>query len=93
MKLDSFERDDYLRIADIVSNVRFSLVLLHINHCILFNINSSLYLYIKYIFLAWFNGISTIVGYLKPNTFYTYILNIYDLVGLGFMTYQPLYVI
>ena len=37
-----------------------------------------------------FYGISTIVGYLMPNPLYTYILNIYDLVGLGFMVYQPL---
>ena len=37
-----------------------------------------------------FYGISTIVGYLMPNPFYTYILNIYDLVWLGFMAYQPL---
>ena len=28
-----------------------------------------------------------------PNPFYTYILNIYDLVGLAFMAYQPLEVI
>ena len=35
-------------------------------------------------------GISTIVGYLMPNLLYTYILNIYDLVGLAFMAYQPL---
>ena len=31
-----------------------------------------------------------IVGYLMPNPLYTYILNIYDLVWLGFMAYQPL---
>ena len=37
-----------------------------------------------------FNGISTFVGYLMPNPLYTYILNIYDLVWLGFMAYQPL---
>ncbi len=37
-----------------------------------------------------FYGISTIVGYLMPNPLYVYILNIYDLVGLGFMAYQPL---
>ena len=37
-----------------------------------------------------FNGISTIVGYLMPNPLYTYILNIYDLVSLSFMAYQPL---
>ena len=30
--------------------------------------------------LVWFYGISTIVGYLMPNLFYTYILNIYDFV-------------
>ena len=40
--------------------------------------------------LVGFYGISTIVGYLMPNLLYTYILNIYDLVGLGFMAYQPL---
>ena len=34
---------------------------------------------------VWFDGISTIVGYLMPNPLYTYILNMYDLVGLGFM--------
>ena len=47
---------------------------------------------IKYIgfALVGFYGISTIVGYLMPNPIYTYILNIQDLVGLGFMTYQPL---
>ena len=28
-----------------------------------------------------------------PNPFYTYILNIYDLVWLAFMAYQPLDVI
>ena len=43
--------------------------------------------------LVWFYGISTIVGYLMPNPLYTYILNIYDLVWLGFMAYQPLLVI
>ena len=40
--------------------------------------------------LVWFDGISTILGYLMPNPLYTYILNIYDLVLLGFMAYQPL---
>ena len=32
-----------------------------------------------------FYGISTIVGYLMPNHLYTYILDIYDLVGLGWV--------
>ena len=40
--------------------------------------------------LVLFDVQSTIVGYLMPNSVYTYILNIYDLVGLGFMAYQPL---
>ena len=40
--------------------------------------------------LAGIYGISTIVGYLMPNPLYTYILNMYDLFGLGFMAYQPL---
>ena len=67
----------------------------HINYCRLFNAKSSLYIYIKYIRFGWdgFYGISTIVGYLMPNPLYTYILNIFDLVGLGFMAYQPLSVI
>ena len=38
----------------------------------------------------WFYGISTIVGYLMLNPLYIYILDIYDLVWLGFMAYQPL---
>ena len=38
--------------------------------------------------LVRFCDISTIVGYLMPNPLYTYILNIYDSVWLGFMTYQ-----
>ena len=56
---------------------------------------SSLYIYIKYIGfgLVGFYGISTSVGYLVSNPLYTYTLNIYDLVGLSFMAYQPLWVI
>ena len=38
--------------------------------------------------MIWFDGISTIVGYLLPNPLYTYILNIYDLVCLGFIAYH-----
>ena len=51
-----------------------------------------IYIYIKYIWfvLVELNCISTIVGYLMPNAVFTYILNIYDLVLLGFMAYQPL---
>ena len=58
--------------------LEIGLVLWHINHCRLFNAKSFLYIYIKYIGLGWvgFYGISTIVGYLMPNPFYTYILNI-----------------
>ena len=33
------------------------------------------------------------LGYIMPNAFYTYILNIYDLVGVRFMAYQPFKVI
>ena len=40
--------------------------------------------------LVGFYGISTIVGYLMPNPLYTYILNIYDLVWMGFMAIQTL---
>ena len=53
---------------------------------------TSLYIYIKYIGfgLIGFYGLSTIVGYLMPYPVHSYILNIYDLVWLGFMAYQPL---
>ena len=37
-----------------------------------------------------FYDILKVVGHLMPNWLYTYILNIYDLVWLGFRTYQPL---
>ena len=47
-------------------------------------------LYEAWFSLIWFYGISTIVGYLMPNLLCTYILNIYDLVWLWFMAYQPL---
>ena len=59
----------------------FGWVLWHINHCKLFNVESSLYIYIKYIRfdLVGFYGISTIVGYLMPNPLYSYILVIHDL--------------
>ena len=82
----------YTYILNIYDLVWFGLVSWHINHCWLFNTKSSLYIYIKYIGfgLVVFYGISTIVDYLMLNPLYTYILNIYDLVWLGFMAYQPL---
>ena len=43
--------------------------------------------------LVWFYDISTIVGYLMPNPVFTYKLNIYDLVWVGFMVYLALLVI
>ena len=51
------------------------LVLWHINYCWLFNVKSSLYIYIKYTEcgLVWFYGISAIVGYLISNPLYIYI--------------------
>ena len=73
----------------------FGCVLWHINHCKLFNAKIYFYTYIKYMWfgLVGFYGISTIVGYIMPNPFCTYILNIYDLVWLGFMAYPPLLII
>ena len=38
--------------------------------------------------LVWFDGISTIVGYLMPNPLYTYILIIYDLVWFGLVLWH-----
>ena len=73
----------------------FGWVLWHINRCWLFNAKSSLYIDIKYIGfgLVDFYGKSTVVGYLMPNPLYTYILNIYDLIWLGVVAHQPLWVI
>ena len=70
----------------------FGLILWQINHCRLFNAKSFLYIYIRYIGfgLDRFYGISIIVGYLMPNPFYTFILDIYDLVWIGFMANQSL---
>ena len=61
-----------------------------LTHCWLFNAKSSLYIYIRYILfvLVGLYVISTIVCDLMPNPLYTYILNIYDLVWLGFMVYS-----
>ena len=42
-----------------------------------------------FVCLGMFYCISAIVGYFMPNPLYTYILNIYGLVWLGFMAYQP----
>ena len=55
------------------------MVLWYINYYRLFKAKSYLYIYIKYIWfgLAWFYGISTIIGYFMPNPIYTYILNIW----------------
>ena len=85
----------YSCILNIYDLVGLGWVLWHINHCRLFNAKFSLYKYIEYIWfgLVRFYGILTIVGYLMPNPLHTYVLNIYDLVWLGFMAYQPLLVI
>ena len=75
--------------------VGFGWVLWRINPCRLFNVKSTLYIYIEFIGfgLVGFYGISTIVGYLMLNPLYTYILNIYDIVWLDFRAYQLLEVI
>ena len=75
--------------------ILFGLVFWHINPSWLFNAESSLYISIKYIGRGWveFYGISTIVGYLRPTPFHTFILNIYNLVVFYFVAYQPLWVI
>ena len=41
---------------------------------------------------VWFGFMAyqLLLGYLMPNSLYTYILTIYDLVWLGFMAYQTL---
>ena len=84
IKLPSIEASLYRRAA-METLVWFDLVLWHIKHCRLFNAKSSLWFG-----LVGFYGISIIIGYLMPNPLNAYILNIYDLVWLGFMAYQPL---
>ena len=59
----------------------FGFVLWRINHFWLSIATSTLFIYIKY--MIWLG--STVVGYLNPNPFYTYISNIYDLVWLVFI--------
>ena len=70
---------------------------MRINHWWSFKAKSYLNTYIKYIGfgfgLVWFYGMSTIVGYLMPNSNHTYILNIYELFWFGSMVYQPFLVI
>ena len=58
-----WKRENYISYSFYKSCPVFGLVIMHINHCRLFNAKSSLYIYI---------------------------LNIYDLVWLVFMAYQPL---
>ena len=69
---------NYFNLIQRISIQLIGWVLWQINHCGLFNAESSLYIYIKYIWfgLVGFYGKSTIVGYLMPNPLYTYILNI-----------------
>ena len=55
----------------------FGWVLWHINHCRLFHVKSSLYIYIKcMIWFDWVYSILTIVGYLISNHLYTHIYSI-----------------
>ena len=58
-----------------IYRIWLSWVLWHINQCRLSNVKSSLYIYIEYKWfgLVGFYGISTILGYLIPNTLYIYI--------------------
>ena len=74
-----------------IKNMWFCFVLWHIVLIVLtisvYLMPNPLYVYIKYIWfgLVEFYGITAIVGILIPNPLYTYILDIYDLVWLGFM--------
>ena len=38
--------------------------------------------------MIWFGWFWNIIGNLMPNPLYAYILNIFDLVGLGFMAFR-----
>ena len=77
--------------------IYFDSVLWHINYCRSFNAKSTLYIYIRYMWftLIRFYGISTTLGYLMPNLLYTYILDIYDLIGIilrwGFLIWELIF--
>ena len=64
----------FLQVFSLLYVHLFGWVLWHINHCWLFNAKSCLYIYIRYIWFGFvgFYGISTIIGYLMLNPFYTY---------------------
>ena len=66
-----------------IKYIGFGWVLWYINHCRLFNAKSSLYIDIKYIWFSLLVFLWHINYYLMPNPLYTFILNIYDLAGLG----------
>ena len=70
----------YIYIYIYIYMIWFGWVFCHINHYRLFNAKSSLYIYIKYMWFALFEfyGISTIVGYLVLNHFYTNISKVGD---------------
>ena len=70
------------------------------NHCRLFNANSSLYIFICYIWfgLVGLYATSNSAGNLKPISFYNFRLDIYDMVGfhgistiVGYLMLNPIY--
>ena len=80
----------YIYIYIYIYMIWFGCVLWYINHCSLFKTKSSLNIHIRYTWfgLVGFYGISAMVAYLMFNPLYTYILNIYDYIWLGFMVHQ-----
>ena len=56
-------------------------------------VNHNNRLFAQLIVSSLLDGISTLVGNLIANPIYMYVLNVYDLDWLGFMAYQPLWVI
>ena len=87
--VNTYFLDSYLKISKTcVCLSWFGLVSWHINPSRLFNAKSSSYMYIKYIWFGsvGFYDISTIVSHLMPNPLHTYILNVYDLIWLGFIS-------
>ena len=84
----------YIYVLNIYDLVWFSLVLMYINHCKLFNSKSFLYTYIKYIWFGWvlwhinhcmlFNA-----KYYTHTHTHTHIHIYIYMIWFGFMAFQP----
>ena len=80
----------HYKIVEFLVNTHSLLWFYYISTIVDYSMSNLFYTHILYIiWFGWVYGISPLLVILYQ-IFYTYILNIYDLVWLGFMAYQPL---